>query len=80
MKGNKKIREDEHAKYKRESYFSTVDVLWNVFPLLMVHSYKYKQDQDICDHCELVKFQCIKNYYDFHFFYRQGFLLFETLP
>lgn len=58
---------------------STVDVLWDVFPLLMVHLYKYKQDQDTCDHCEIVKFQCIKKYYNFHFFYRQDFLLFETL-
>lgn len=40
---------------------------------------KYKQDQNTRDHWELVKLQCIKKYYNFHFFYRQDFLLFETL-
>lgn len=40
---------------------------------------KYKQDQETRVHWELVKLQCIKKYYNFHFFHRQDFLLFETL-
>lgn len=40
---------------------------------------KYKQDQETRDPWKLVKLQCSKKYYNFHFFHRQDFLLFETL-
>lgn len=70
---------NSHTEYDKPLHISIVGVFWNVNSLLMVHTQKCKQDQEIWDPCELVKFQCIKNYYNFHFFCRQDFLLFETL-